>query len=140
MVASAPPPPEPLTVIPRGAKHPKEAFEFIKFVESQKGMELLCMGQMKHSPLAESSIEFYANHPNPYIELFTDMPKSESVVSPPKIAIWPEYRDELANAFDEIFVNGVEPRAALRKVRERMQPALDRYLRQRQRREAAENE
>lgn len=128
-----------ILVIPRGAKHPKEAFEFIKFVESQYGMELLCMGQKKHSPLAKSSEKFYSEHPNPYIRLFTEMPKSDSVVSPPKIAIWPEYADALANAFDEIFVEDVEPRVALRKVKERMQPELDRYLRQKKRREEAEN-
>src|SRR2546421_7945248 len=42
---------EDVLVIPRGCRHPDEAFEFIKFVESQKGMELLCLGQRKHSPL-----------------------------------------------------------------------------------------
>ncbi len=127
-----------ILVIPRGAKHPREAFEFIKFVQSQEGMELLCMGQKKHSPLAESSEKFYSEHPNPYIRLFTEMPKSDSVVSPPKIAIWPEYAAELVNAFDEIFVNKVEPKVALGTVKRRMQPALDRYLRQKKLREEAE--
>ena len=125
-----------ILVIPRGAKHPKEAFEFIKFVSSQKGMEMLCLGQTKHSPLAKSSPEFYATHPNPFIRLFTDMPKSESVVSPPKIAIWPEYSSEMRNAFDQIFVEGKDPQQVLSNVRVRMQPALDRYLREKKLREA----
>jgi ABC-type glycerol-3-phosphate transport system substrate-binding protein len=124
-----------ILVIPRGAKHPKEAFEFITYMQSQKAMEALCLGQTKHSPLAKSSPEFYANHPNPYIHLFTDMPKNDSVVSPPKIAIWPEYASELRNAFDEVVLNGADPRAALTKVRQRMQPALDRYLREKKLRE-----
>ena len=128
-----------ILVIPRGAKHPKEAFEFIQYVESQKAMEKLCLLQTKHSPLAKSSSEFYADHPNPFIRLFTDMPKNASVVSPTKISIWPEYSSELRNAFDEIFVNGADPKQALGKVRERMQPALDRALREeRARKEAGE--
>src|SRR5947199_204040 len=57
--------------IPSGAHHPREAWEFIKYVQSQKGMELLCLGQRKHSPLAKVSQEFWAKHPNPYIKLFT---------------------------------------------------------------------
>lgn len=119
-----------ILVIPRGAKHPKEAFTFIKYMQSQPAMEKLCLLQTKHSPLAKTSPEFYAKHPNPYIKLFTEMPKSDSVVSPPKIAIWPEYSSELRNAFDEIVLNGADPKAALSKVRERMQPALDSYLRE----------
>jgi multiple sugar transport system substrate-binding protein len=34
-------------VIPVGAKHPKEAFDFIAFLQRQENMELLCMGQRK---------------------------------------------------------------------------------------------
>ena len=128
---------EDILVIPVGAKHPDEAFEFIKFVQSRRGMEMLCLLQQKHSPLAEASPEFYANHPNPYIEMFTELPKNASVVTPPKIAIWPEYQAELINAFDEIFINGMEPRVALGIVKKRMQPALDRYLRQKKLREEA---
>ncbi len=124
-----------ILVIPRGAKHPKEAFEFIKYMQSQSAMEKLCLGQTKHSPLAKSSPEFYANHPNPYIRLFTDMPKNASVVSPPKIAIWPEYSSEMRNAFDQIVLEGKDPQTVLTNVRMRMQPALDRYLREKALRE-----
>jgi ABC-type glycerol-3-phosphate transport system substrate-binding protein len=125
-----------ILVIPRGAKHPKEAFEFIKYVQTQEAMEMLCLAQTKHSPLANSSPQFYADHPNKYIKLFTDMPKNSVVVSPPKIAIWPEYSAELRNAFDEVFVEGKDPQEVLTRVRLRMQPALDRYLREKQMREA----
>ena len=59
-------------VIPAGAKHPDEAFEFIKYVNSQKPMEKLCLGQRKFSPLRECSADFFQNHPNPYIANFLD--------------------------------------------------------------------
>lgn len=126
-----------ILVIPRGAKHPDEAFEFIRFVQSQKGMEMLCLGQKKNSPLLVASEEFYSKHPNPYIRLFTELAKSPNVITPPKMAIWPEYSAELKNAYDEIFINGADPQTQLRKVRERMQPLLDRSLAQKRLREEA---
>ncbi len=119
---------EDILVIPRGAKHPNEAFEFIKFVESQKGMELLCMGQRKNSPLKKVSPEFYAKHPNPFIRLFTDLPKGKNTVEPPKLGIWPEYQDALNNAFDEVNLLKSTPAEALKEVQDRMQPELDEYL------------
>ena len=120
---------EDILVIPRGAKHPDEAFEFIAYVQSQEGMELLCMGQKKHSPLAQVSDAFYRKHPNPYIRLFAELPKSKTVVSPPKVGIWPEYQSELSNAFEEITLNpDRDPRAVLEHVQQRMQPKLDAYL------------
>ncbi|HXH59864.1 MAG TPA: ABC transporter substrate-binding protein [Fimbriimonadaceae bacterium] len=119
-----------ILVIPRGAKHPDEAFEFIKYVQSQKAMEKLCLGQKKHSPLAKASDQFYEAHPNPFIHLFTDIGKSPNVITTPKIAIWPEYQAELRDAFDQITVEGIDPAVALKRVKDRMQPQLDRYLEQ----------
>ncbi|MBW7929199.1 MAG: ABC transporter substrate-binding protein [Fimbriimonadaceae bacterium] len=115
-------------VIPVGAKHPKEAFEFIKFVQSQKGMELLCMGQRKHSPLREVSQGFYENHPNPYIRLFTELAYSKNAISAPKIGIWPEYQAELNSAFDEVYLMRKTPKEALDYVQARMTPLWEDYL------------
>jgi ABC-type glycerol-3-phosphate transport system substrate-binding protein len=120
---------EDVLVIPRGAKHPKEAFEFIAFVESQKGMELLCMGQRKNSPLVNVSEEFYRTHPNPFIKLFSDQPKGKNVILPPKIGIWPEYQAEMKNAFDEIVLLHKTPKEALDYVQARMQPKFKEYRR-----------
>ncbi len=119
---------EDILCIPRGAKHPDEAFEFIKFVQSQKGMEMLCMGQRKNSPLKKVSPEFYAKHPNPFIHLFTDLPKGPHTISTPKIGIWPEYNDELIAAFDEVVLKSKTPKQALDDVQAHMQPKLDEYL------------
>jgi ABC-type glycerol-3-phosphate transport system substrate-binding protein len=119
---------EDVLVIPRGAKHPDEAFEFIKFIESQKGMELLCMGQRKHSPLIKVSDEFYKHHPNPYIHLFYSLANGPNTIFPPKIGIWPEYKSALTNAFDQISLEQKTPKEALDEVQARMQPKLDEYL------------
>jgi ABC-type glycerol-3-phosphate transport system substrate-binding protein len=116
-------------VIPRGAKHPREAFEFIRFVQSQRGMELLCMGQRKHSPLVKVSERFWREHPNPYIRLFSEMAWSKNAVNAPQVGIWTEFGQEMTNAFEEVYLLQKTPKEALDKVQARMQPKLDAYLR-----------
>ena len=118
---------EDILVIPRGAKHPNEAFEFIKFVESQKGMEMLCLGQRKNSPLAQVSDEFYKKSENPYIRLFADLPRSPNAVAAPKMGIWLEYTDELTSAFQEMTLLKISPKDALDRVQIRMQARFDEY-------------
>jgi ABC-type glycerol-3-phosphate transport system substrate-binding protein len=119
---------EDVLVIPRGAKHPDEAFAFIAFVQSQRGMELLCLGQKKHTPLRDVSPEFYQKHENPFIRLFAELPRGKNTYAPPKIGIWPEYSAELRNAFDEVSLLQKTPQEALDAVQARMQPKMDEYL------------
>jgi ABC-type glycerol-3-phosphate transport system substrate-binding protein len=119
---------EDVLVIPRGSRHVKEAFDFISFVESQKGMEMLCMGQRKHTPLVDVSPEFYAHHPNPFIKLFSTLPRGKNTYFPPKIGIWPEYTSEMNVAFDQVQLLKKTPKEALQDVQDRMQPKLDEYL------------
>ncbi len=115
-----------IIVIPRGARHPKEAFEFLKFVESQKGMELLCMGQKKFTPLMKVSPEFYAKHPNPFIKLFRDSALNSNVFYTPRTPIWNQYQQELGNAIDKMNLLDKEPpKELLADVRKRMQPLQD---------------
>jgi len=120
---------EDVLVIPRGARHPREAFEFIAYVQSQEGMELLCMGQRKHSPLVKVSDRFWKTHPNPYVRLFARLAYSPAAIAPPKLPIWPEYGAELNNAYDQVALMKKTPREALDAVQSRMQPKLDQYLR-----------
>ncbi len=124
---------EDVLVIPRGARRPREAFEFIKFVNSQAGMELLNMGQRKHTPLRAVSSKFLAEHENPYIRVFIELARSPNAVSTPKMSVWDEYRDELTNAFDEIWLCRATPREALEAVQTRMQEKLDREMRRERR-------
>ncbi len=118
---------EDILVIPRGAKHPDEAFDFIAYVESQEGMELLCLGQRKHSPLSHVSADFYRKHPNPYIRLFADLPKSPTVVTPPKTAIWPEYQAEMTAAFEQVALGNKTAQQALDYVQGRVTLINDDY-------------
>jgi multiple sugar transport system substrate-binding protein len=122
-----------ILVIPNGAAHPDEAFKFIRYVNSQEGMELLCMGQRKHSPLTHVSPEFWVHHPNPYIRVFSDLARGRNTFATPKVGVWLEYRDELSVAFDKIWLGEETPAAALGQVQARMQPRFERELRRQQR-------
>jgi multiple sugar transport system substrate-binding protein len=125
-------------VIPRGARHPDEAFEFIRFVQTRQAMEMLCMGQRKHTPLAEVSPEFLRDHPNPHIQLFIDLSKSPNAYGPAKIGLWPEFGAEMNSAYEEMVLMKKSPEEALRYVTRRMQPKLDEYLRRQNLRQARE--
>ena len=113
--------------IPTGCKHPKEAFEFLKFAESQKGLEMLCLGQKKVSPLKNVSAGFLEHHPNPFIKLFIKAAYSKGAVAVPKLGIWSQYKDEISSAFDDITLMTKTPQQALDDVTHRMQPMLDQY-------------
>ena len=114
--------------IPRGAHHPREAWEFIRYVNSQKGMELLCLGQRKNSPLAKVSPEFWAKHPNRYIKLFARLAWSKNTWHPPRIGVWREYNDEMSAAFDRIWLGSATPEQALGDVQRHIQRKFDAEL------------
>jgi ABC-type glycerol-3-phosphate transport system substrate-binding protein len=118
-----------LLVIPKGAPHPEEAFEFIRYVNTQGPMEKLCLGQRKFSPLVRVSDGFIKHHPNPYIQVFIDLAKSPNAHSWPRLSIWNEYSDEMGVAIDRVTALEMSPERALNQVQQRLQWKLDRMLR-----------
>jgi len=115
--------------IPKGARHPKEAFEFIRYVNTQGPMEKVCLGQRKFSPLVKVSDEFVRNHPNPYIKTFIELAKSPNAVYVPRLSVWGEYNDELRSGIDQILALSATPEQVLSEVQRRMQWKFDRVLR-----------
>jgi ABC-type glycerol-3-phosphate transport system substrate-binding protein len=109
--------------IPRGAKHPREAWEFIKFVntinphaqrfEELTGMELLCYLHKKQSPLKQWSPFFEQHHPHKYIGLFRALGDSPNAMHYPKIGIWQEYRREIDSLFESVRLLAKPPEEAL---------------------------
>ncbi len=120
-------------VIPSGSRHPREAFEFIKYVNTQAGMELLCMGQRKHTPLRKVSKEFLEQHPNPYIEMFIELAKNPNAKRSLAIGIWNEYDDEMRVAFDRIWLQEGTAAEILGTAKRRLQKSYDRELRRKAR-------
>ena len=116
-------------VIPKGARHPREAFEFIRYVNSQGPMEKLNLAQRKFSPLARVSDGFIHDHPNPYIQVFVDLAKSPDAHYLPRLSIWNVYNDEVSVAVDGVTSLNVTPLEALARAQRRVQWKFDRVLR-----------
>jgi multiple sugar transport system substrate-binding protein len=120
-----------MLVIPRGSKHPREAWEFLKFVSSAntsaqsfdelQGMELLCYLQKKASPLQQWSPYFETHHPNPDIRIFRELAESPHAVRVPSMGIWDQYQRQLSLAFDEVRLGIETPEQALKECQARVQ-------------------
>jgi len=117
-------------VIPRGAKHPREAFTFMKFVQRQDQMELLCSSHGKNSPLSKCSEEFFRTHLNHHIRLFDELARSPNATWIPQIGIWPQINAEITNAFTEINLGTKTPKQALDAAQARLEPQWRRYREQ----------
>jgi len=115
-------------VIPAGAKHPREAFEFIKYVNSQKPMEKLCTGQWKFSPLRVCSPEFLRDHPNPRIKDYIELAKSPNAMTGPRLATGAEYASDMKNAVGKIWSGKESAVDALDEVEKHQQQLLDKRL------------
>ena len=115
-------------VIPAGSKHSAEAFEFIQYVESQKNMEKLCLGQRKFSPLLECSAEFYQKHPNPYISNFVALAKSANARYAPPLTNWTQYSHDMNNAVNRIWTGKADTLDALDDVQQREQQIFERRM------------
>ena len=116
-------------VIPRGAKRPDEAFEFIRYVNTQPALEKLNLGQRKFSPLLEHSDDFAKRHANPAIEVFIELAKSPQARHVPRLSMWLEYKSELLVAGDRVLADTASPAEALDDVQQRVSWKFDRVMR-----------
>lgn len=114
-----------ILVIPTGAKHPKEAFEFIRYVNSQKVIEKLCLNQIKFSPRRECSPGFLENHPHPYIKEFLALAKSPNARYAPRLVTWTEYVSDMRNAVGKIWAGKETAVEALADTQRHEQRSLD---------------
>jgi multiple sugar transport system substrate-binding protein len=124
--------------IPRGAKHKKEAFEFIAFVNRQDEMEKLANLGCKISPLVKVTDGFLEHHNNPYIRVFDKLAASPNAHPTELVPILPEINDELTSFTQQLILLQVTPEDGLRQVQERLQQKYDRFMEdQRERRSLA---
>lgn len=117
-------------VIPAGAKHPNEAFEFIRFVQRQDVMEGLCSAHGKNSPLDQVSERFFETHPNKAIRLFDRLARSEHAIYPTRHGFFPRVNGELNNAFQEVNTGLKEPAQALQDAQARIEGLWKTYREQ----------
>ncbi len=115
--------------IPKGSKHPDEAFEFIQYVTGQDGIEAFTTGLRSINPRNVRSEEFIQNHPNDNMEFFDSLAMSDKARANPRIPLWYEMLDEMKAVFDKIWLHKGEPYEVLKEAEERLQERLDRDLR-----------
>jgi multiple sugar transport system substrate-binding protein len=116
-------------VIPRGARHPDAAFEFMAYLARQDVMEKLCTLHCKSSPLREVSPDFLAHHPNPYISVFEAISASPNARFAPQTPMWEQLKKELDDATQSVSRLDAEPRAALASAQDRLQEKWNRQRR-----------
>lgn len=118
-----------MIVIPRGAKHPRESFEFIRYLQRQDVAEKLARAQQKFTALREVSPDFVARHPNPAIGQFIELARSPNAVAVPRLSNWREYDIEMTIAAMRVRYLLMSPEEALAVVQQRMQWRYDRIMR-----------
>lgn len=119
-----------MLVIPRGSKHPREAWEFLNYVSSSnpeahsqeelRGMELTCFLQEKNSPLRVWSPFFSEHHPHPFIHVFRELARSPRAYHAPAMGVWQEYQREINIAFDKVRLAQSAPEPAMSYVQTRI--------------------
>ena len=114
--------------IPRGAKHKKEAFEFVAWLQQQKNMERLCNAHCKISPLAKVSDDFVEHHNNPFIKVFEAAAASPGAHGTPAIETMPQVADELTNFTLNLATLRTTPEQGLAEVQQRTQAFYDDFM------------
>jgi len=114
-----------MLAIPKDCRNPEEAFEFIRYVQSQEGMEMLCKGHVKFSPLQKVSAEFINTHPHPRLNLFRSLAESKNAFRMPDIGVWNEYMREFNFVIDSVQNLAVKPEIALLQMEKKIQQSFD---------------
>ncbi|MGA3067635.1 MAG: extracellular solute-binding protein [Tepidisphaeraceae bacterium] len=135
-------------MIPKGAKHPAEAFEFIAYVNRQDVMEKLCSLHCKNSPLAKVSENFLNHHRNPFIRVFEELASSPNAYGPIQSAIGQEVGKDLQALAQGLAALTIDPNtgqpisaaAALDRLQEREEEKLALYRNEQARRAGGQNE
>jgi multiple sugar transport system substrate-binding protein len=82
-------------VIPRGARHRREALDLLRFFSRQDNIEFLAKAHAKPSPRRVVSEDFLATHPNPYIRTFEALAAAKDVHILPQSPVWERARGEI---------------------------------------------
>lgn len=126
-------------LIPRGCKHPEEAWRFVRYVNSRgdpkdpsaplEGMEILCLKQGKHTPFKTTTRTFLDQHAHESLKVFIDLGNTPNVFIEPMMPMWEEIRTAIPASFEELMSQGDQPghspEEILKRLQNRLQPKLD---------------
>jgi ABC-type glycerol-3-phosphate transport system substrate-binding protein len=113
-------------VIPRGARHPREAMLFLSYLMQQPVLEELCAAHCKPSPFKTPLPGFSEQHPNPYINVFQAAAESPDVFRYPEMPTWPSAADEMVQMMVAI-LNGAPPKPRATLAEERINARVAEY-------------
>ncbi len=118
-------------VIPTGSRHPKEALDFLSFVVSPEGQELLHTLQMKFPMLKPDRLSkrFWDNHPNPNVRVYQRLAESPNAFTLPRMGLGQELFDEGTVVFDQVWLRQKDPAEALEAMEKRMKKSWAREVR-----------
>jgi len=116
---------EDIIAIPKGCRHPKEAWTFLHWVQT-KGLPIICRLQGKHLPITAVPEDFRRGHPNGSLDVFESLARAEHSFILPRSIVWREYQDGYRRTFDHIWhwqppddaLEGLEGEQRDKKIRE----------------------
>lgn len=120
--------------VPRGCRHPREAFEFVAYTQRRECLEALARDHAKPSPLAEVSPGFASDHPNRWIEMHNRLVQSPRAFPKPQTRVWPEYEREFIGKMGAMWDLRIDAAQALREIEARGQEFIDQALERSRRR------
>lgn len=113
-------------VIPQGAQEPEAAFEFMRYITGEPGQRVYSK-ETQHMPtiksLQDDASLFDERH-----QFFTEL--LSTAQNRPALPVGALYWDELTSAYENVYLNQLEPQAALEQVASRVQPQLDQFCSQ----------
>jgi multiple sugar transport system substrate-binding protein len=121
-----------LLCIPRGARHPKEAWDFLAWTQSPKAQEMLAdtlhnvpnIRSVTRDPTLRQGASW-----RPYFGRFMDLADSPNAQFFPVLPVASIYVNQLANAVDSVCYGNKGPQQALHAVSVRVERQMDQYNR-----------
>jgi ABC-type glycerol-3-phosphate transport system substrate-binding protein len=114
--------------VPRGCRHPREAYEFLTFTQLPENVELLAIAHAKPSPLARPSAGFAAMHPNRAIAMHNRLMASPRAFPKPPTRAWPQYEAEFNAEIGTLWELKRPAAAVLADIERRAQDAIDKAV------------
>ncbi|HEY3242765.1 MAG TPA: ABC transporter substrate-binding protein [Phycisphaerae bacterium] len=118
-----------LLVLPRGARHPREARLFLGWLMQQPVLERLCKAHGKISPFRTPGPDFFRDHPNPFIQIHHELAASPAAFGYPKMPTWPQIEHDVLTAVNNVWFGLGTPRDEARAAQQRIDAAVAAYER-----------
>lgn len=109
--------------IPKGAKHPEESWQFLKWLTEKEQM-VKFTAAIGNLPTRVSALDDPAYNDVPGFKEFTEYAKSPNMGSFPSLPFMNEYMDEISKRFNDILRGKVELDEGLKQIKEKIQPLV----------------